>query len=131
MRIRSFQLDWMFKIGVFLWLLIRSAKGQFYETNPAFNITSNAFSLNSSAITLGALLILASQLPVIPVYRSIFSVICIECQLQIINENPNLLPDMKMEVEYYSVAYGNTSQASVAALEYSLNSTHIATFGKH
>ena len=64
------------------------------------------------------------------VIRTSFDIICIECQKELINNDPNLLPDMKIEILYYDTSVLNTSKASISALEYSLTSNHIATFGK-
>lgn len=111
-------------------LALKLIEGQFYNIYPAAEIVPNYFPLNSSSIPLGAFLALTADNGDVPLVRSSNDVICIECQKQIINNNPDLLPDIKLEVLYYDTSSVNTSKASISALEYSLTPNHIATFGK-
>lgn len=105
--------------------------GQFYNIYPPAEIIPNSFSLNSSVLPLGAFLALSLGDGEIPLTTTSADVICIECQINIINNDPNLLPDMMLKVLYYDTSVVNTSQASISALEYSLTSDHIATFGRN
>lgn len=118
-------------ILIFLaFLSINLIQGQFYNIYPAVQIVPNYLQLNSSVIPFGAFLELTAADGKIPLSRSSINVICIECQKEIINNDPDLLPDMKIEILYYDTSLANTSKASISALEYSLKSDHIATFGK-
>lgn len=114
-----------------LFLTLRPANGQFYNIYPAVNIVPNSLSLNATIIPIGAFLALTLLDGEVKLSRTSFDVICIECQKEYINNDPNLLPDMKIEVLYYDTSVVNTSKASISALEYSLTSNHIATIGKY
>lgn len=104
--------------------------GQFYNIYPAEDIIPNTLPLNSSTIPLGAFLSFTAFDGTVQISRSSFEVICIECQKEIINNDPDILSNMKLEILYYDTSVVNTSKASIAALEYSLTSNHIAAFGK-
>lgn len=110
-------------------LTFKIIHNQFYNIYPATPIVPNYLPLNSSVINFGAFLALSVVEGEKDLVRTSADVICIECQKLIINDNPDLLPDMKIDVLYYSTSAVNTSQASIAALEYSLTPTHIATLG--
>lgn len=112
-----------------LLLFLPAIFAQFYTIYPAVDIVPNEFPLDSSSIQMAAFLALSvgeNETVTIP---SLFSVLCIECERKIINADPDLLPDMQLDVLYYDTSLSNTSKASVAALEYSLTSSHIASFG--
>ena len=109
----------------------RSIRCQFYNIYPAVEVPPNTFSLNSTSISIAAFLALSFSNGVIPVRRSSFDVVCIECQKEIINEDSDLLPDTKLEILYYDTSIFNTSKASIAALQYSLKSNHILSFGNN
>lgn len=104
--------------------------GQFYNIYPATYVVPNKFQLNSSSIPLGAFLSLTAFDGTSKVARTSFDVICIECQKKYINDDPDLLPNTKLDILYYDTSFLNTSKASIAALEFSLTSNHIASFGK-
>lgn len=123
----SFEMSMMIFVGFLTFNLI---EGQFYNIYPAVEIAPNYLSLNSSVIPLGAFLALSIDDGEMPIVRTSVDIICIECQKQIINNDPDLLPDMKIEILYYDSSIVNTSKASISALEYSLTSNHIATLGK-
>lgn len=110
---------------------IKSAHGQFYNIYPAARIAPNLFPLNSSSIPLAAFLALTILDGDDPLVSTSLEVICIECQTELINSNPDLLPGMKIDILYYDTSEINTSKASIAALEYSLASNHIASLGKN
>jgi hypothetical protein len=113
-----------------IFLMFNLIEGQFYNIYPAVEISPNNLSLNSSVVPLGAFLALTIDDGEVPLVRASVDVICMECQRQIINNDPNLLPNMKFEILYYDTSVVNTSKASISALEYSLTSNHIATLGK-
>lgn len=113
-----------------VFLTVSHVHGQFYNIYPATDIVPNTLPLNSSTIPLGAFLSLTVFDREIKFSRSSIEVICIECQKDYINNDSNLLPNMKIEILYYDTSLVNTSKASIAALEYSLTSNHIAGFGK-
>lgn len=104
--------------------------GPFFEILPALNITPNSFPLNSTKIEVGAMLILSSKLDQNRLMiRGFADVANLECQRAIINSSPELLPDIEIDLLYFDVSFFNTSRATVTALEYSLDPTHIATLG--
>lgn len=105
-------------------------KCQFYNIYPAVEIVPNYLPLNSSVVPIGAFLALSVAAGEVPLKTTSFEVICMECQKDIINDDPDLLPDMKFQILYYDTSAVNTSKASISALEYSLTSNHIATLGK-
>lgn len=104
--------------------------GQFYNIYPAVEIVPNYLPLNSSVIFLGAFLALSIANGKSTFARTSIDIICMECQKKIINDDPDLLPDMKIEILYYDTSVVNTSKASISAFEYSLTPNHIATLGK-
>ena len=121
-----------FSVGFVSWLLLlfKGAFAQFYKIYPAVDIVPNEFPLNSSTIELAAFLALTtSRNESAVLLPTILNVMCIECQMKLINQDPDLLPDTKIEVLYYDTSITNTSKASVAALEYSLTKTHVASLG--
>jgi len=102
----------------------------FYQVYPAFNITANSFPLNSTSIDIGALLILSiSTDPSRQIVGGFSDIANLECQRAIINANPTLLPDTTINILYYDTGFFNTSRATISALEFSLDKTHIATLG--
>lgn len=121
------------KISILIVLLIfwtlKSVQGQFYNIYPATEIVPNSLPLNSSTIQLAAFLALTALEGQVKISRTSLDIICIECQKHYINTDSGLLPDMKIDVLYYDTSVMNTSTASIAALEYSLTSNHIAIFG--
>ena len=125
--LHSFEMTIMIFVAFLTFNLI---EGQFYNIYPAVEIAPNYLPLNSSAINLGAFLALSVADGEVPIMKTSIDVICMECQKQIINNDPDLLPDMKIEILYYDTSVVNTSKASISALEYSLTSNHIATLGK-
>lgn len=117
-------------VALFLLIVaVQQACAQFYKIYPAEEIVPNEFPLNSSSIELAAFLSVTIGQGERLVTPTLFNVMCIECQRKIVNEDPDLLPDLKIDVLYYDVSVANTSKASVAALEYSLTPTHIASLG--
>lgn len=118
-------------ILIFLaFLTFNLIEGQFYNIYPAVEIVPNYLPLNSSVVPLGAFLALSAADGEVSLTRTSLEVICMECQKNIINDDPDLLPDMKLQILYYDTSVVNTSKASISALEYSLTSNHIATLGK-
>ncbi len=109
--------------------LFSLVKGQFYKIYPATKINPNEFALNSTTIEIAAFLALSVGVNDTTVIPTLVDIMCIECQRKLINEDPDLLPDMAINVLYYDTSTANTSKASVAALEYSLTPSHIASFG--
>ena len=111
-------------------MTLSQLRSQFYNIYPAIDIVPNSLPLNSSTIQLGAFLGLTGFDGTMDITRTSTVVICIECQKEYINNDSNLLPNMKLEILYYDTSVLNTSKASIAALEYSLTSNHIASLGK-
>ena len=105
-------------------------QGQFYNVYPTQTIVSNTFPLNSSSIPIAAFLALTTFNGNTQFVSTSFEIICIECQKELINSDPNLLPNMKIDILYYDSSEINTSTAAISGLEFSLTSTNIATLGK-
>ena len=120
---------WLF-LTIQVLITLNCIHGQFYNIYPAADIVPNTLPLNSSIIQLGAFLSLTALDGTIRVSRSSFEVICIECQKNYINSDSNVLSNIKLEILYYDTSVVNTSKASIAALEFSLTTNHIASFGK-
>ena len=131
MRKLHFSLSKVLFLSLQVLFCAQFAKGQFYNIYPSEQIVPNTFPLNSTSIPLAAFLALTAGNGQIPIQKSSFEVICIECQKEIINADPNILADMKIEIMYYDTSEVNTSKASIAALEYSLTPNHISSFGKN
>jgi hypothetical protein len=130
MKILAYSSSNALLISLYILFYAKFAIGQFYNVYPAQQIIPNTFPLNSTTIPFAAFLALTAGSGIVPIQRSSFEVICIECQKNIINSDPNILSDLKIEIMYYDTSEVNTSKASIAALEYSLTSNHISSFGK-
>lgn len=118
------------EISLLLFLAaLQLVNSQFYNIYPAAEVVPNTFSLNSSSINIGAFLAFTTLDGQVNLEQTSINVICMECQKEIINSDPDLLPDMKLEILYYDTSAVNTSKASLSALEYSLTPSHIATLG--
>lgn len=119
------EISWLIFLSTFLQLV----KGQFYNIYPAAEVVPNTLSLNSTTLNIGAFLALTAAAGEVKLQRTSTDIICMECQKEIINSDPDLLPDMKLEILYYDTSVVNTSKASMSALEYALTPSHIATLG--
>lgn len=123
----------LFGISILIFRIIFNinlTQGQFYNVYPSQKIVPNTFPLNSTSISIAAFVALTSLNEKSQSLSSTFEIICLECQKELINSNPDLLPDMKIDILYYDSSEINTSTAAISALEFSLTSTNIASLGK-
>lgn len=123
----------LFGISILIFLIIFNinlTQGQFYNVYPSQKVVPNTFPLNSTSISIAAFIALTSLNEKSQSVISTFEIICLECQKELINSNPDLLPDMKIDILYYDSSEINTSTAAISALEFSLTSTNIASLGK-